>query len=411
MNLKLSGIMAALLAASATSAEALPTTDQSVVAKGGMAFAIDLYGRLAAEPGNLFFSPYSISNALAMTYGGAAGHTAEEMAKTLHLNLPSQRLHAAFGGLDQALNEDGKKGGCSLNLANALWGQRGTAFLAPFLDLVKTNYGAGLNAVDFRNDAEGARKTINDWVADKTNGKIKDLIAPGVLKDLTRLVLTNAIYFKGRWEQEFKAQSTSEQTFRIAPGRQIRARLMEQTGNFGYFDGGTFQLLEMPYKGADLAMAALLPKDDDGLTALERALSAEALQNWLALARYGDVHVYFPRFKITEQFSLAEELKALGMVEAFDDRKADFSLMNGKQPGQADSLFISDVIHKAFVECNEEGTEAAAASAVVMMRALAMPRHSPPVFRADHPFLFLIRDRRSGAILFLGRIVEPNPAK
>jgi serpin B len=381
-----------------------------VVVAGDTAFALDLYGRLATQPGNLFFSPYSISSALAMTYGGAAGLTAAEMSKTLHFDLPSPRLHAAFGGLNEALNVGGQKGGYSLSMANALWGQQGVAFLAPFLDLVQRDYGAGLTQLDFKHDAEGARKTINDWVADKTHGKITDLIARGALNQLTRLVLTNAIYFKGNWEREFKKEMTSDQPFYAAPGKQAPARLMEQTGDFGYFENGTFQLLEMPYKGKDLAMVALLPRDNNGLTVLEKELSADVLQGWLAKAHYGKVEVYFPKFKMTEQFSLGEELKAMGMPGSFDQRKADFSLMNGKQPGEAGSLSISEVIHKAFVECNEEGTEAAAATAVVMrMTATAMTRHRPtPVFRADHPFLFLIRDLHSDEILFLGRVVDPN---
>jgi serpin B len=379
-----------------------------VVAKGGMAFALDLYGQLASQPGNLFFSPYSISSALAMTCGGAAGHTAEEMARTLHLDLPAWRLHAAFGGLNEALNAGGKKGGYSLSVANALWGQRGAAFLAPFLDLVRRGYGAGLNAVDFQRDTEGARKTINDWVADKTQGKVKDLIAPGILDDLTRLVLTNAIYFKGQWEREFEKKLTSDQPFYVEPERTIQAPLMTRIGVFGYFEGTEFEAVEMAYKGGDVAMVVFLPRERFGLAGFEKSLSAEALQGWLGRLQKREVVVHFPKFKMTGKFSLAVELEALGMPEAFDEKRADFSLMNGKRPGDAQALHISDVIHKAFVECNEEGTEAAAATAVVMKRK-GMARHmAPPVFRADHPFLFLIRDLRSGAILFLGRVVDPR---
>ncbi|MBI5239153.1 MAG: serpin family protein [Elusimicrobia bacterium] len=400
-------LAAALLAAPAAAAPA----DQAAVVQGNTSFALQLYSRLASRPGNLFFSPYSISSALAMTYGGAAGHTAEEMAKTLRLDLPSSRLHAAFGGLNQALNEGGKKGGYSLSVANALWGQRGAAFLAPFLDLVKRGYGAGLSQLDFKGDAEGARKSINGWVEQKTSGRIKDLIAPGVLNHLTQLVLTNAIYFKGKWEKEFKAGFTSDEPFYAVSGKQVKARLMRQTTEFGYFDGGTFQQLEMPYQGQDLAMVVLLPRDKYGLAALEQTLSAEALQDWSAKVRRVKVQVHLPKFKMTEQIALAKELKALGMSEAFDKQKADFAPMNGKRPPDAEALSISEVIHKAFVEVNEEGTEAAAATAVVM-QTLGMSAHPrlppPPVFRADHPFLFLIRDLHSGSILFLGRVVDPK---
>jgi serpin B len=297
-----------------------------------------------------------------------------------------------------------------LTVANTLWGQRGVSFLAPFLDLAERSYGAGLREVDFQNDTEGSRRTINDWVAEKTQGRIRDLIAPRLLDKLTRLVLTNAIYFKGTWEREFRKEETSDQIFHAAPGNQVQSRLMEQTSDFGYFDGDTFQVLEMPYKGKDLAMVAMLPRDNYGLTALEQALSAKALQGWLADVRYDKVHVYFPKFKMMARFSLAGELQALGMPEAFDDRKADFSLINGKRPGDPEALYISHVIHKAFVECDEEGTVAAAASAVMMeMKGKALHKDHPiPIFRADHPFLFLIRDRHSGTILFLGRVVDPT---
>jgi serpin B len=400
-------LLAAFFAPAAAAAPASPTADQSALVRGGAAFALDLYGRLATQPGNVFFSPYSISSALAMTSGGAAGHTAEEMSKTLHLDLSSQRLHAAFGGLNAALNEGGKRGGYSLSVANALWGQRGVAFLAPFLDLVRRGYGAGLSELDFQGDVEGARQSINDWVADKTQGRIADLIAPGVLDRLTRLVLTNAIYFKGRWEREFRKDETSDQPFYAGPERTISAPLMTRTGEFGYWDGAGFQAIEMPYQGGDAAMVAFLPRERFGLGAFEKDLSVDSLKVWLGRLQNQKVAVHFPRFKMTQRFALAQQLQALGMAEAFNGR-ADFSLMNGKRPGDPAALHISDVIHKAFVEVNEEGTEAAAATAVVMKRALAM-RPGPPVpdFRADHPFLFLIRDRRSGAILFLGRVVDP----
>jgi serpin B len=404
----LTGWLAALCGSAAAAAPALPTADQNALVQGGAAFALDLYGQLASRPGNLFFSPYSVSSALAMTYGGAAGQTAEQMAKTLHLDLPSPRLHAAFGALNQALNVGGQKGGYSLSVANALWGQRGSEFLAPFRDLVRTGYGAGLRVLDFRDDAEGARKTINDWVAVHTNGKIKDLIAPGVLDRLTRLVLTDAIYFKGDWEREFQRQRTSDQLFYVKPGQTIQAPLMTQVADFGYLEGEGFQAVEMVYRGGDVALVAFLPRERFGLAALEKGLSADSLRLWLGRLQDQRVAVHFPRFKMTEQFALAGQLQALGMLDAFSS-KADFSLMNGKRPGDLEALSISDVIHKAFVEVNEQGTEAAAATAVVMKRAMAM-RPGPPVpeFRADHPFLFLIRDRRSGAILFLGRVVEPR---
>jgi len=254
--------------------------------------------------------------------------------------------------------------------------------------------------VNFATDAEGARKTINAWVEKQTRDKIKDLIQPGVLDSLTRLVLTNAIYFKGDWASPFKKDGTKDGDFFAADGQKVAAPMMHQTGHFGYLDGGELQALEMPYKGDALSMVVLLPKAKDGLPALEKKLSATSAVVWIAGLRKQQVQVAMPRFTTTAEFMLKETLSAMGMTDAFSDR-ADFSGMDGVK-----DLFISAVIHKAFVDVNEEGTEAAAATAVVM-KSTGMP--APPVeFRADHPFVFLIRDTRSGCILFVGRMANPK---
>jgi len=379
--------------------------DAAKVAEGCNRFAFDLYARLKGAEGNLFLSPYSISTALAMTSAGARGRTADQMVDVLRfpkdLCAHPASLHAACAGLQNDLNAAGAKGAFDLVVANRLWGQKGYEFLPDFLALVEKNYGAGLEQVDFVADTEGSRKTINAWVERETRDKIKDLLKPGVLDAMTRLVLTNAIYFKGKWASEFDKKLTRDEDFFVTPEKKVTAPLMRQTAEFGYFDGGEMHALELAYQGDRLAMVVLLPKSKDGIEGLEAALTPNMLEGTCAGLRRREVRVALPRFKTTAEFSLKDPLVAMGMADAFDPAKADFSGMSGKK-----DLFISAVVHKAFVDVNEEGTEAAAATAVVArMTAVAEP---PPVFRADHPFLFLIRDTKTGAILFFGRILDPT---
>ncbi len=371
--------------------------------RGNNTFALSLYGELREQEGNLFFSPFSISAALAMTYGGARGNTAAQMEQVLHFEVTTERLHQAFSQLTEQLNAQGKKGGYQLSVANALWGQQGVGFLKKFLDLTEKHYGAGLRQVDFAAATEAARKTINAWVEKETQGKIKDLIQPGVLNALTRLVLTNAIYFKGTWAEQFDKKATRDAPFTLATRQQVKVPMMHKTENFGYTEAEDFQALELAYAGDDLSMVIFLPREVDGLAALEKKLSLENLESWLGGLRRQTVQVSVPRFTMTSEFGLQDVLKSLGMTDAFSGA-ADFSGMTGRR-----DLFISAVIHKAFVDVNEEGTEAAAATAVVMMTSAA-PR-PPVVFRADHPFIFLIRDNASGSILFIGRLVNPAEEK
>jgi len=369
---------------------------------GNTAFALDLYAKLRAQEGNLFLSPYSISTALAMTYGGARGETEKQMAKALHFDLPQEQLHPAFAALEAGLAQVQQKGKVKLSIANSLWPQKGYAFLPDYLDLCKKHYGTTITQLDYATASEPARKIINDWVEDKTNKKITGLIAPGVLSALTRMVLVNAIYFKGNWDSPFKAQTTQKQPFHISGSKTVEAPLMHQTKEFGYSENDDLQVLELPYADNDLSMMVLLPRNADGLAALEAKLTAQNLTAWTGKLPRPKVEVFLPKFKMASQFSLNDRLAALGMVDAFGD-KADFSGMNGKR-----DLYISAVIHKAFVDVNEEGTEAAAATAVVM-RAMAMRvEQPPPVFRADHPFLFLIREQQTGSILFMGRMADPT---
>jgi serpin B len=395
-------LMWMILPMNGLSAETPPLADRAAMVEGNNAFAIDLYGQLRTQSGNLFFSPDSISTALAMTYAGARGDTATEMAKTLHFTLPPQRLHPAMGGLLGDLNapHDGYK----LRMANALWAQQGYTFLDDFLKLTNSDYGAGFKQVDFKDATEAARLTINQWVEQQTDDKIKDLLQPGVLSSSTRLVLTNAIYFKGDWQTQFDKAQTRDEDFHLSAAQNVKAPMMHREGGFNYFDGGTFQILEIPYKSAELSMIVLLPNDVGGMFALEQSLTAPNTRQWLGQLRpVPKVIMTLPKFKMTQQFELQDTLGAMGMTLAFDAH-ADFSGMTGNR-----EFSISAAIHKAYIDVNEEGTEAAAATAVVMRLMMArMQQPAPPVFRADHPFIFLIRDNRSGGILFMGRVTDPT---
>lgn len=395
-----------------------PTTrkkTEEFVVEGNNKFALELYAKLREQEGNLFFSPYSISTALAMTYAGAWGETEAQMAEVLHfpafvtgdkkapsLLVPGRKaFRSAFGAIIKDLNTRGEKGGYELSVANALWCQKGYGFLKEFLELIKTNYGGGFNEVDFVTAAESVRQTINAWVEKETKDKIKELIKPGILNKFTRLVLTNAIYFKGNWARQFKEENTRDAPFTLISGEKIDIPMMNQTAEFNYIEAEDFQVLELPYVNDELSMIILLPKEFDGLVSIEKTLTPENFSDWLAKLRKCKVIVSAPKFRMTWEFELAKVLKSMGMADAFSGT-ADFSGMNGKR-----DLFISAVIHKAYVDVNEEGTEAAAATAVVMRLTSAKPEEIP-VFRADHPFLFLIRDNCSGSILFIGRVMNPK---
>ncbi len=373
--------------------------DLTAVIKGNNAFAFDLYGTVAKEKGNLFFSPYSISSALAMTYAGARGETAKQMEKTLHFDLAGAQLNSGFAGLMKKFNASGKD--YQLSVANALWGQKDTDFFPEFVEITKNYYDAGFGLVDYINDTEQARLTINKWVETKTNRKIKDLIKPKILNSLTRLVLTNAIYFKGKWESQFKPNQTKDAPFYLADGAQTNTPLMYQLGKFNYAETDEWQVLELPYTGGTIAMDILLPKVQSDPAKLESGLSADAFQELLDRMASRKAHVYLPRFKLEKEILLNTQLQALGMKDAFDKEKADFYGMSKI------FLYITHVIHKAFVEVNEEGTEAAAATGVVM-GTKSVDIDKPVSFRADHPFVFLIRDVDSGSILFMGRMADPR---
>jgi serpin B len=322
------------------------------------------------------------------------------MDKVLHLPVDG---HAGFETIIKSLNEepDAKKRGFSLSTANALWAQKGYPWRPEYKKLVASSYAAGLFDVDFISAAEAARGTINTWVEKETKEKIKDLLPRGVVTQNTRLVLTNAIYFKGDWLHKFEVKDTKELSFTLADGKKIDSPLMHRVGDYSYAENDAFQVLDLPYAGRRISMTVILPRKADGLAAVEKELTGEKFAMVLKSLRSQKVHVHLPKFKVEKSFELNEPLKALGMKAAFN--AADFS---GMHTG-GESLKISAVIHKAFVEVNEEGTEAAAATGVVISLASAVPPKAH-YFKADHPFLFVIRDNKTGSVLFLGRLDSPK---
>ncbi len=378
--------------------------DTKAVADGNNDFGLDLYGKLKEQArkkdGNLFFSPASITTALAMTYAGARTQTAAEMKQVLYFTLDDKALHPAMGSLCKKLAL--KQKGLTLSVANALWGQQGYKFLDGFIALNNRNYEAGLKVVDFAQATEEARKTINKWVEQKTNNKIKELLKPPHVTPDTKLVLTNAIHFKGTWKYKFKKADTKKEKFHVSKRKSVKAHMMHmKKPRLKYFKGAGFAALELPYKDNKLSMIVFLPDKADGLAEFEKSLTSENVKKWLARMYPKKISsVALPRFTMTQEFELSDTLKELGMPTAFS-MGADFSGMTGSR-----DLFISKVVHKAFVDVNEEGTEAAAATAVVMAPT-GMP--APPTnFHADHPFLFMLKENATGAVLFMGRVADPT---
>jgi len=381
------------------------TSEQALLVEGNSAFAFELYKALKGEEGNLFYSPYSISLALAMTYAGARGETAQQMADTLQFLLEQDRLHPAFNWLDAELasrgeGAEGKDGeGFRLNIVNAIWGQKDYEFLSDFLDVLAENYGAGLRIMDFITETEKSRLTINDWVSDQTEGRIEDLIQQGAIDALTRLVLTNAIYFNAAWEHPFNGNITANGPFYLLNGGQVRVPMMKQTKSFGYTEGEGYQAVELPYDGGELSMVVLLPEAGN-FEAFEEGLQAQQVCDIISGLQTTEVALTMPKFEFESEFSLTDTLTGMGMPVAFSG-SADFSGMTGNR-----ELSISDVVHKAFVAVDEAGTEAAAATAVVMTLT-AVPE--PPVeVTLDRPFIFLIRDIETDAVLFVGRVLNPG---
>jgi serpin B len=379
--------------------------DLALLIEGNSAFAFDLYQALREEEGNLFYSPHSISVALAMTYAGARSDTAEQMADTLKFLLGQERLHPAFNWLDAELAKrgegaQGKDGeGFRLNIVNAIWGQKDYSFLTDFLDVLAENYGAGLRILDFITETEKSRLIINDWVSDQTGDRIKDLIPQGAIDELTRLVLTNAIYFNAAWEYPFDKKMTANGPFYLLDGGQVTVPMMRQTESFGYTQGEGYQAVELLYDGDELSMVILLPASGN-LEAFEEGLQAQQVSDIISDLQLAEVSLTMPKFEFDSEFGLKDTLASMGMPIAFSGA-ADFSGMTGTP-----DLCISEVLHKAFVSVDEAGTEAAAATAVIVGET-AIPEQ-PVEVTVDHPFIFLIRDIETGAILFVGRVLNPG---
>ncbi len=379
-------------------------TDLAPLVEGNSTFAFNIYQTLREENGNLFYSPYSMSLALAMTYAGARGETEQQMADTLHFTLSQDRLHPAFNSLDIELGKRGEgaegkdEDGFRLNVLNAIWGQKGYQFLPTFLDVLAENYGAGLRPLDFAGAPEKSRLIINEWVSDQTEGRIEDLIPQGLIDILTRLVLTNAIYFNAAWQYPFNEDLTRDSQFYLLDGREITVPMMSQTESFGYAEGDNYRAVELPYDGGELSMVILLPHAGQ-FEAFEESLNAERVSAIVSALEQRQVALAMPKFEFESAFKLKEALMAMGMPVAFTEA-ANFSGMTGGR-----ELFISEVVHKAFVSVDEAGTEAAAATAVIM-KVTALPV-APVEFTANHPFIFLIRDIETGSLLFMGRILNP----
>jgi serpin B len=394
--LGLLGLRAALPISFGRSGESVLVEKEHAMAAATAAFGCDLFAKLRAKAGNLFFSPLSIETALAMTGAGARGETLTEMTKVLHLPAAGQ---AALGDLLRAL-QPGPQAKYELSIANALWMQQGIMFRPEFLAEANRHYDAALHSVDFA-QTEQARQTINHWVEEKTKDKIKDLFGPGSLSVDSRLVLTNAIYFKGKWADPFDKKATRDEAFHVSGDKTVQVPLMNRRGRYRYFAGDGVQAIDLPYAGNRMAMLVVLPAAANGLPDLEKDLTADRFHGWVEKLAYHPGQVLLPRFKTTEEFDLTATLQELGMRRAFTP-EADFSRMSPER------LWISNVVHKAFVETNEEGSEAAAATGVAIVATAVPMRDEPFTFRADRPFLFAIRDTWTGTPLFVGRVANPN---
>ena len=385
---------------------AVPSSDMSALVQGDNAFALDLYAAVRAADGNLAFSPFSISEALAMTYAGARGTTESQMAQALHYTLPQDRLHPAFNQLDQDLSTEGKatadvKTPLQLNIANAVWAEKTFSFLQSYLDAIARNYGAGIQLADFINQREAVRQQINDWVAKQTNDKIKDLIPAGALDAYTRMVLVNALYFKADWQSPFDPANTSDGPFHLLDGSQVQAKMMsDEFGGVPYAAGDGYQAIELPYAGNMAAMDLIVP-DADSFQKFENDLTQAKLEEILETMQPTGMQLSMPKFTFHSSFDLGEKLAALGMSDAFSADRADFSAMTGKR-----DLYITKVLHQAYVAVDEQGTEAAAATSVIM--GLTAARIPDQTLKIDRPFIFVIRDLGGGQILFIGRVTDPT---
>jgi len=385
---------------------AVPSGNLEKLVKGNTSFGINLFQAVKQGDENLIFSPYSISVALAMAQAGAKDNTLQQMNAVLRFSLPVEDLHPAFNALQLELNnrenndyEEGKKD-FELNIVNSIWGEKTYTFLPGYLDLLAKNYGTGLRLADFIQQADTSRKEINQWVSDQTNDRIQDLLPENSITELTRLVLTNAIYFKAGWLHQFDPGMTQNGVFTLLNGEDVQVPMMHQTETFGYAREDGYQLISLPYEGNKLSMLIILP-DENNFTQVEKAMSGLDVQNLVSSISFAQLDLSMPKFKIESSIGLADHLNAMGMKDAFIPGIADFSGMDGTH-----DLYISAVQHKAFIEVDETGTEAAAATAVVV-GIESMPIDEPLKVNIDRPFIFIIVDNKTGSVLFLGRVINP----
>ena len=372
-----------------------------VIVSGNNAFAMKLYGQLKADGKNLFISPYSISTALAMTYAGARHKTETEMGRVLGFRESREKIHQGFMKIIADTNSIEEKGAIELAVANSLWAQYDYVFERNFVDILNVHYGTKLNLVDYKTAPKEAETKINTWVLEKTKEKIDNIIPTGSLTPATRLILVNAIYFKGDWKNTFQIKQTRDKPFWLNSDKSVDTPMMRQRKNYNYAENETLKAIELPYEGDDVSMIIFLPKSKDGLVEMENRLVSEGFDTILSNMRRKEVDLLLPKFKLTYTSKLKGTLEKMGMKDAFDPKKADFTGINNKK-----DLFISEVIHKAFVAVDEKGTEAAAATAVMLITTDIAER--PKTFQADHPFVFMIRENHNNSILFLGRIADPT---
>lgn len=366
-------------------------------------FALALYKAIAGEQrGNLFLSPYSISSALAMTYAGARGETEKQIAKTLRLSQDQATIHPAFAEIASKITAINASGNVEITTANALWLQQNFQVLDAYLATIRAQYRGQLFPVNFVEAAEAARQQINAWIEEQTKQKIRELLPAGSISNLTRCVLTNAIYFKGKWANAFDPAATSDQSFWVSLDQEISVPTMHLQAPMKYAQIENMQIVELPYAGEEISLLLAISKAKDGIGFLERHLAWDVLSSWRRDIAMQDVELFLPKFSVTSQFGLAKTLEQMGMSNAFSDR-ADFSGIEASK-----TLSIADVMHKAFIDVNEEGTEAAGATGVVIGVTSVQEPHPVPVVRADHPFFFLIQEKTTGSILFMGRVANPT---
>ena len=358
---------------------------------GNNAFAFELFKNVFDEKANVFLSPFSISSALAMTYAGARNETEKQMSKVLHFDLNQKNTHQGFFEINSELKKCKSNSEIELSIANAIWKREGSSFKKDFLDINKKYYSTDLFPL------KGA-KPINEWAAKNTKNKITEIVTEGDLSDAT-MVLTNAIYFKGDWLNSFNEKETQKSMFKTANGKEIETDMMFQVNQVGYFEDENNQVIDLPYKGETMSMTIILPKESNSISKLSAALNVKLFTSYIKSLEEQEVNIYLPKFSFESEFHLESVLPIMGMVDAFYPGKADFT-------GMANDVFIGGIIHKAVIEVNEKGSVAAAVTAVIIKTTSALKQDI--FFNADHPFLIVIREKKTGSILFMGSVIEPK---